>query len=489
MNRLAAVLRRPWGSVLAGAVALVVVVGAGMLAAPDPMVDAAEPVVEPVASAELMCPITVATSALVSTVSAGVAPVPGVVDGRATLSTLTVDAETPPKSVESPGDVVTDIIQRKSSSPRTARATGSWSAGFGADQVARSGQGGTRGLAASPCARPITDGWILGGGSTVGRTTQVLLVNDDDRAAQVDLLVYGLEGEIASPAGSGVVVPPLSRTIVRLSALAPDQAITAIHVVARSGRIAASALETVQDGLIPLGMSALPVTQAGTTVVIPSIPPIATARLIVVSQSGPAEVGLSVLTESGSFSPAGFESLSLEQGRVATLKLTDVLAGEAGGLVIRSDVPVAAAVVVTTGTGTQLRERDVTAGTPALVAPGVVVGLRTGIGSGTLLHGVGLAAPDEAAVVRLDVYEQGSTTPVWTETVDVGAGTSVRAAVKVAKDNSLLVVTPVRGRVHVTRELVENGPRGPMLALAPLLPVRATTTVPPVRSVPGSSLS
>ncbi len=71
-----AFVRRPWGSVLAGAVAVTVVAGVGLLAAPDAVPVVAEPVVEPVASAELLCPITVATSALVTTVSAGVAPVP-----------------------------------------------------------------------------------------------------------------------------------------------------------------------------------------------------------------------------------------------------------------------------------------------------------------------------------------------------------------------------------------------------------------------------
>ncbi|MCA0329813.1 MAG: DUF5719 family protein [Actinobacteria bacterium] len=482
--------RRPWATVLIAAAAVALVVGAGQLAQPVESTQRPEPAVEPVASADLLCPVTVATRSLVSTVSAGVAPVAGVQasDGSARLSWLDKKAETPPKPIEAPGDVVTDIIQRENSSPRVASATGSWSAGFGADQVTRSGEGATRGLAASPCARPITDGWILGGGSTVGRTTQILLVNDDDRAAQIDLLVYGPEGEIASPAGSGVVVPPLSRSVVRLAALAPDQAITAIRVVARSGRIAASALETVQDGLIPLGMAVLPVTQAARTVVIPSVPSVATARLLLVPQGGAAEASIRLMSSSGSFAPEGFGTLDLEPGKVTSLKLTEVLEGEPSGLVITSDVPVSASVVVTTGTGTQLKERDTAAGTPALVAPGIVVGLRTGLGSGTLVHGIALAAPDEASVVRLDVYRENGTSPSWTATVDVAAGTSQYTRVPVDSDNSLLVVTPVSGRVYASRQLVENGPRGPMLAIAPLLPTRATTTVPPVIDAPASSV-
>lgn len=480
-----AAVRRPWGTVLAGAAVLILVAGAGALGATDSSSVAVDPVVEPVASAELLCPITVATSALVSTVSAGVAPLPGVADGGATLSSLSTSSADKPEVIESAGRIVSDVIEGKPSAPRSARATGSWAAGFGADQIARSGQGATRGLAAAPCARPITDGWILGGSSTVGRVAQVLLVNDDDRAAQVDLLVYGTDGEVVSPAGAGVVVPPLSRSVVRLSALAPDQAVTAVNVVARTGRIAVSALETASDGLIPLGMSALPVSQASRSVVIPDLPRVATATLLLLSPNGPAEAQVKLLTRDGAITPVGLESVILDGDTLVSLPLTDALAGEPAGLLVTADVPVVAAVVVTTGTGTQLQEGDVTAGTPALVAPGIVVGL----GTGTIRHVVGLAAPGGDTGVRLDLYVGGSTTPSWTRTVDVASGSSARVLVEVTKNDSLLVLTPLGpGPVHATRELTERGPRGPMLALAQVLPTRATTTVPPVVSVPGSGL-
>jgi hypothetical protein len=483
--RVRAFVRRPWGSVLVGAVAVCGVVGLGTLAVPDRTSTPAVPVIEPVASADLLCPITVATEALVSTVSAGVAPVPGVAQGGAKLAALTAKADEPPKIVAEPGEVVTDRIEGESAAPRTARAVGSWAAGFGADQVARSGEGATRGLAAAPCARPITDGWILGGASTVGRTAQILLVNDDDRAAQVDLLVYGKAGEVVSPAGSGVVVPALSRSVVRLSALAPNQTITAVHVVARTGRIAVSGLQTAAKGFTPLGMSALPVTQPGRRVVIPDIPKVAGARLLLLSPTGPAEASVKLLTKDGAITPVGLDAVSLDQNRVVPLDLGEALAGEPAGVLVTADVPVVAAVVVTTGEGPELKEGDVTAGTPALGAPGIV----TGLGLGTILHVVGISAPAAATSVRLDVYVGGSTTPVWTRTVDVAAGASSRVRVQVDKDGSLLVVTPLgEGPAYITREVTEQGPRGPLLALAPVLPTRATTTVPPVQQRPGSAL-
>jgi hypothetical protein len=484
--RLVARARTPWGTVLVASAAVLLVVGAGRIAAPapEPVVDAA-PVVEPVASADLLCPVTVATKALTSAVSAGVAPLPGVDEGTAALAVLApAGGGSAPERLEAPGTVVVDVVSGKSAPPRTARATGSWSAGFGADQTARSGQGATRGLAAAPCARPVTEGWLVGGASTVGRTTQVLLVNDDDRPAQVDLLVYGPEGPIPSPAGSGVVVPALSRSVVRLAALAPDQAITAIHVVARSGRIAASALETAQDGLTPRGMAVLPLTQAGERVVIPSIPAVTSARLLLLAPDAATDVSLKILTADGSFAPAGIETLSLEQGLVASVDITDVLAGEPSGILVEADTPVVAAVVVSAGGDSKLSEMDVTAGTPALTAPGIVVGLAPGGATTT----IAVASAQAAATVRLDLYAGGSSTPAWTSTVQVGAGGLVRTPVPVTAPDSFLVVVPVSGGpVHVTRELLEAGARGPMVALAPVLPTRATTTVPPVVALPASA--
>ena len=54
---------------------------------------------------------------------------------------------------------------------------------------------------------------------------------------------------------------------------------------------------------------------------------------------------------------------------------------------------------------------------------------------------------------------------------------------------SMILVTPVSGGpVYVTRVETELGRNGPMLGLAPLLPIRATTLVPPVESVPGSAV-
>ncbi|MBI1377107.1 MAG: hypothetical protein GC157_06465 [Frankiales bacterium] len=482
-------LRRPAVSLAVAAALLVVVALVGQLLVPQPTRADTAPVAEPVASAELVCPVTSATSTLSSTVSAGVVPLPGVEKGVATLADLTTKASaSQPMVIDAPGGTVTRKVTGSSGPAQLARATGSFAGGFGADQLIRSGQGASRGLAVAPCARPLTDAWIIGGSSTVGRLTQVLLVNDDDRPAQVDLLVYGPTGQVTAPGGAGIVLGPSSRKQVRLDSLAPNQLVTAVHLLATSGRVGVVGLDQSAEGLVPLGMALLPATQAGTDLVIPDVPAgVSGARLDLLAPGTDTTVAIELLTADGPIVPAGIDHVDLQAGHVTSVDLGPALAGEAAGVVVSSSDDVVAGVVVGTGGGKSLREKDATAGTPRLSAPGIVVGLR----GGAFTHAVGLAAPDTDSVVRLDVYTPGATQPSWTRTVSVTGGTATTVAVPVTTPTARtsLVVTPVSGgAVYATHEVREAAPGGTMLALAPIYPIRATTVVPPVVQVPGSSI-
>jgi len=482
-------LRRPSGAVVAAVLAILVIVGLGQLRVPPVVGVDSTAMAEPVASTELVCPVTTATAALVSTISAGVASLPAVTGGVATLADLTTTASSAnPQVITRAGGTVTRVVAGESGPALLARATGSFAAGFGADQQIRSGQGSTRGLAVSPCTRPVTDAWLVGGGTTVGRLTQVLLVNDDDRPAQVDLLVYGAKGPVDAPGGNGIVLPASSRRQVRLDTLAPDQVVTAVHVLARSGRIGVSGLDQQTNGLIPLGMSLLSATQARTRVVIPNIPSsVHSAVLELLSPDADTTAHLTVLSGSGPFPPAGIDTVALQAGKVTTVDLTPVLDSQASGLVVTADADVVAGVEVRTGDGSNLKEMDATVGAPQLTAPGVVVGLA----KNQLEHRVILAAPDAAAVVRLELFVPGASAPAWTQVLTVahGASRSTTIPVTTASATSILVITPVSGGpVFAGRQVVEHGARGPMIALAPIYPTRAVASVPVVISIPGSSV-
>ncbi|MFN8156047.1 MAG: DUF5719 family protein [Candidatus Nanopelagicales bacterium] len=481
-------LRRPRTRLVGALVALAVLVGGASLLTPDVTAVESAPVTEPVASTELVCPVTTATTALTSTVTAGVAPLPTVKDGIATLADLSVKETSEPLRITKPGQTVSRVIEGKSGPAMLARATGSFAQGLGADQAIRSGQGATRGLAASPCARPVTDAWLVGGGSTVGRLTQVLLVNDDDRPAQVDLLVYGEAGPVPAPGASGIELPAGSRKQVRLDTLAPNQALVAVHAIARSGRIGLVGLDQEAVGLVPMGMALIPPTEAGTRLVIPGIPaPVHYAALELLSPEVDTTVSLTLLTADGQVTPAGISSVNLEAGKVLAVNLNEALAGAPAGVVIRSEAEVVAGVEVGTGDTATLREKDATAPVPALTAPGVVVGLA----GGALKHAVMLSAPGKAAKVSLALYAPGASAPVWRRTITVESGSLARVTIPVTTPtaSSTLVLTPLSGGpVYASRQVTEAGRRGPMIALAPILPQRASTLVPTVVSKPGSSV-
>lgn len=488
-DRVRRALRRPAVTVAVALAAVLAVVGLGQLGVPTVVAADNTPLPEPVASTELVCPVTTATAALVSTVSAGVASLATVTNGVATLADLTTKAAaSQPQVITEPGRTVTRVVTGKPGPALLARATGSFAAGFGADQTIRSGQGSSRGLAVSPCARPVTDAWLVGGGTTVGRLTQVLLVNDDDRPAQVDLLVYGPKGPVDAPGGSGIVLPASSRRQVRLDTLAPNQVVTAVHVLARSGRIGVSGLDQQANGLIPLGMSLLPATQPGRRVVIPNIPsPVHSARLDLLSPDTDATAKILLLTDDGAIAPVGIDQVSLPAGRVTSIDLTGALAGMPAGLVVTATADVVAAVEVRTGEGADLKEKDTAAGTPALTRPGVVVGLARN----QLTHKVIVAAPAAAADVLFELFVPGRADAVWRQDVPVPSGAVRRVTIPVTTPSatSILVVTPVSGGpVYAGRQVTEAGARGPMIALAPIYPTRATALVPVVVSVPGSSV-
>ena len=482
-------LRSRRGVALATAGALIILAGAGTLLNRGHDLTPAVPTVEPVASSELVCPITTATSELTSVITAGVAPLTTVVDGTANLANLVkAGAATDPLVIKSPGALVARVIEGESAPAQVASAIGSFATGFGADQSIRSGVGASRGLAIAPCGRPLTDGWIVGGESSLGRLTTILLVNNDDRPAQVDLEIYGANGPISSPAASGIAVAAASTQRVSLATLAPNEPVTAVHVLAQSGRVGASALEFDTRGLIPQGVSVISPSSSGRSLVIPMVPKNVTgARLILLAPTKDSTAHVTLLTPQGPVTPVGFDSVDLAAGQVANLDLTPALASTEGGLVIRADHDIVAGVLVITGTREQLHEGDRESATPPLTSPGLI----TGLAGGNLINTLGIASPTAASTVRIDLYASGSATPSWTREVKIGAGSiaDVKVPVSSAKATSMVLVTPVSGGpVYVTRVETEIGRNGPMVGLAPLLSTRATTLVPPVEAVPGSAV-
>ena len=484
-NPVLTALRKPTNTALVAAAGLVVIAGLGQLAPPRAS-DVVPPQKHPLASSELVCAMTLASGTASSTVSAGVAPLDGVTTGLATLANLSTSSSAVPRTViTSPGVTVTRHMTIKTRPPLLARAQGSFAVGYAADQELLALAGPNRGLGTAPCTSPATDTWLVGGGATLGRTTQVLLVNDDARAAQVDLEIFGPAGPITSTASTGISVAPGGRTLLGLTALAPNARVTAVHVISRVGRVVALGTDALDNGLIPLGMSLLSPTTAGASVVIPAIvAPVSEARLVVLSPAADTTVTIKMVTPDGLVSPAGIDSVDLQAGKVTTVDVRPALAGQTAGFVLTADTPIVAGVSVGIRGSRGFREADAIAPAPALTGPAVVTGL---VGQGRV-HEIVLTAPAAAATVRLQLVTATSGT-AWSTTINVGAGSFSAVRVPVpAAGGALLVVTPIRGGpVYAERYQAIGQPNGSLVSTSPLLPQRTSALVPGVESVPGSS--
>ncbi len=113
-------------------------------------------------------------------------------------------------------------------------------------------------MASTSCAPAASEFWFVGGGAIAGRQTRIVLVNPDETAAVVDVLIRGPEGLIDAPAGRGLVVKGEDRLVVRLDVLAPGVTATAVQVLARTGRVGASVDDEQQAGLATVGTDWIP---------------------------------------------------------------------------------------------------------------------------------------------------------------------------------------------------------------------------------------
>lgn len=108
---------------------------------------------------------------------------------------------------------------------------------------------GLAGLAATACAAPNNDAWLVGGDTTVGRSGILMLANPFEVAATVNLTMWGSRGQVNAPGATGITVPPLTQRALPLAGFAPGEPSLVIRVESRGGTIAANVQHAVQRGL------------------------------------------------------------------------------------------------------------------------------------------------------------------------------------------------------------------------------------------------
>jgi hypothetical protein len=128
------------------------------------------------------------------------------------------------------------------------------------------------GFAVAECAEAGGDSWLVGGATSVGRTTLITLSNPSAVLATVDLTVFGESGPVAAPGGTGIVVPPGVQRIMSLAGFAPGLSAPVIRVQSRGGLVVANLQQTTTRTLDPGGVDIVGGTAApSTTTVIPGL--------------------------------------------------------------------------------------------------------------------------------------------------------------------------------------------------------------------------
>lgn len=355
-----------------------------------------------------------------------------------------------------------------------AAASGALAPGLVATQVWRHTGDDDRGLALTPCQLPSSDVWLVGGGAGASRTERVIVSNPGANAVSVSLDVLGRSGRVEGSADRSIPIPPLSRQVISLDAIAPAEAGPVVHVVATGGVVSAVLDDQWISGATGRGIDdATRAASPGTDLVVPGIEA-APQVLLRLANPGDTEALAQVrlLGAKGVEQPAALRAVRVPAG--STLDVP-VAVSSASAIGIRSDQPLVGAAWSErrATTGDQMGDFAWAPATPAI----------RGV-AGVLLPGL----PTATKRLLLTAGPAQSTVTVRRS----GAGASKVSTVTVAPDSTTVVdvgpasgvwVTPVEGTVRAALSVTGQDAGVPFYSVAPLVdaPVRALSV--PVRQV------
>lgn len=364
-------------------------------------------------------------------------------------------------------------------------ATGSMAPGLESAQTARETSGTQRGLAGVRCVEPGAETWFVGPGPA-GADVRLYLANADAAPADVSLMIYSGEGPVLSERGSGVILQPGERQVIDLRDVAPSPLVMALRVSTGNGRVAAA----VKVSFGGRGVDWLPAAAApATTVVVPGIPGTAGRRELYVAAPGEEDtvVQVKAVLKDGFYALKNKEDVDVPAGSTATLDLTTGVGGQPAALVLTSDVPIVAGMVMT-GTGSSPDVAFI-AGAQPIDLGSVVADGRTSRKQTSRLV---LSAPFAAGAVRIRILPKEGTAP---EPMDVPVPAGRTREVKLrppAETGSAFAVVvqpqPGSGPVYGGRVLDEPTREGLLITAQPLALARIWALVPPTVDSPGAVL-
>lgn len=363
----------------------------------------------------------------------------------------------------------------------TMDAEGPMAPGFEAEQFSRADSGVARGIKDVRCVTPATQWWFAGAATTIGNDSRLYLNNMDNTTATVDVVSYGDGGAVDPEAGRGITVDPGKQQVVKLADIAPEMKTSAIHVVARTGRIAAALRTQVKTGGTSYGAAWIPPSQPtrGDTV-IPAVPSGSGPRKLVLFVPGERDTTVSVRlsTPDGSFAPAGHDQVDVPAQQAVSVDLGNVMAKSATAVQVDAPVPVLATVVASEGGSGEDGSMAFSTGTPALSSPAGVPMVPTGSRTQVALQ---LTSPQRDAQVQVRTMYHTSVGRPNTVKVPAGHTVAVRLSPPRNASDYGVLVTPERGAdVYGSRVIVAAAKGGPVIGVYPLEPGVREVTLPPV---------
>ncbi len=431
----------------------------------------------PVQSAELVCPAPLAGGGSTSWVTVAVPP-GAEADGGSPVTVTPIDDDRQRVLTASKPGVTAKAYTSGTVPPLVARATGPLAAGLTVEQATNTDAGEARGLSAIPCGPAAADFWFVGASTLPDRSAVLYLTNPEDSMAEVDVAVYGPDGPIESEAARGIIVQPHAQQRLRLDSLTGGRSapVLALHVMVRSGRVAAAVRDQEDKNLTGRGVDWLPPTTGpAKTLVIPALPAVEGVQtLYLAAQGGDGTARVRLISEDGPYTPAGAESVPVTQDQVSSVNLK-LLRGQPVSVLVEAEVPVVAGLRVTRTVG-DATDAAFLGATPPLPGPAVIADARTSNAFTTTLL---LTARNTDGQVQVTTFGPGQPRA---RTVRIPKDTTVTLDLtgpgNAAQYAAVVEPRPGSGEIYATRLL--QGRKSASFTLLPLLGARYTATIPDV---------
>lgn len=206
---------------------------------------------------------------------------------------------------------------------------------------------------ATTCLIGSGDQWFVGPSGGLGSTARILVINSGLSTSTIEIRSFGQSGKTSEKV---IALPAVSQREVRVDSLAPGEAVVALEVITRSGRVSAFLFDQRGRGLSSLGADFVSSSEASEQLVITSIPvrhrgsAIKTHQLhLIATGARSAVIDVELVSDGSRFTPVGLSDRTIDSERVTSLRLPKELGTRPATLIITSTEPIAGSVYSSTG--------------------------------------------------------------------------------------------------------------------------------------------